>query len=161
MTARQLIEKLPIVSEDVLAEAAVQPQLFMEAAQYRIEKMRGRSQASAELEQNRSRIALKVRAEKDPTGKKPTEGAVMARVELSATTKQFRQNHDDACAKEEFSKLILEAYRMRRDAIRILADHMLYNRTTNEAELNHIEESRQLRSKARQLLKARAAVDEE
>jgi hypothetical protein len=162
VTAAELIDQLPIVSENVIAEAAVQSQLFIQAAAYRVERMRARAQATAELEQHRAKVGLRERARKDIEGKKPTEAATNARIELDSNTMRLRRRLDEAHTREELSKLILEAYRMRRDSIRILAEHLLYNTTREGAEVERIEENRRIRNQARSLhAKRRQIADED
>ena len=158
ITSAELIGKLPLVAENIFAEAAQQPILFVQAAEYRIGKMRNRARASATLEQHQASVALRIRGKKDPEGKKATEASIKEQVELNATTKQLRERHESAHAQEQFSMLLLEAFRMRRDAIRVLADHALYNRPRESSELDQIEESVQLRNQARHLGRERRKV---
>ncbi len=158
LTAAELINKLPLVAENIFAEAAMQPILFVQAAEYRVGKMRKRASASAALEQHQAATALEIRGKKNAEGKKDTEAAIKEQVELNKATKALRQQHEAAHAQEQFSMLLLEAYRMRRDAIRVLADQALYNRPRESSELDHIEESMQLRNQARHLSRERRKV---
>jgi hypothetical protein len=120
--SKSLIAKIPIVAENYMQDAANQPALFMEAARYRVAAMRGVAQADANVEAAESRLALKIRNRRDEDGKKPTEGAVKDALNGSPRIRAARDARDKAHALEELSKLILEGFRHRRDALRIIAD---------------------------------------
>jgi len=160
-TASELIEMLPIVSENIVAEAAVQAQKFIQAATYRVERMRVRARATATLEQHRAHVGLRARAKKDSDGKKPTEGAINARIELDSVTKLLRKRHDEAHAREELAKLILEAHRIRRDSVRILSDHLLKDSTREGYEVDRIAEKQKIRNQVRQLENRRRRVEQD
>jgi hypothetical protein len=155
LKAKELISKLPIVQENILAEAAIQPQLFMSAAEYRILKMQKVSQTGIELEAAKAKIALKIRATKDDQGKKPTEGYVAQRTEAQSSIKQKRLEYEQARTEDEFAKLILEAYRHRRDAIRIIADVQMSQGGHNK-ELNRIVQRYSMGKQARELEERRS-----
>ena len=149
LTSDQLIKELSVLDENVLAEAARQPALFIDAARYRVSKMRKRAQANAALEARWSHLALRIRAQKNEEGERRlTEAALKASVESRRSVKELRAGLERAYEEEEFSKLILEAYRMRRDAIRIIAEAQNIEGIRGTKELEHIEQRNRLRKEA-------------
>jgi len=155
--SKELIERLSIVDENVLAEAAKQPLLFIDAARYRVGKMRKRAQADAALDFNRSSLGLKIR--KKPSEDRVTEGAIKSLIDIDPTTRSLRAALDEAEAEEELSKLILEAYRYRRDAIRILAEAHVYEGIKESSEVERAETRRKLSRKARELEDRRSKLN--
>ena len=134
MTAKELIARLPLVDTNILDEAAKQPGLFADAALYRVEKMRQRAEAISQLDYFRAKLALHIRASKDEKGQKITEGALKERLEVNKTHRALRVGMERAYEEEEFSKLLLEVLRQRRDGIRIIAEARMYDSTPNEVE---------------------------
>ena len=159
MTSRELISKLAIVGEDILSEAAKQPLLFVDAAAYRVAAMRKRATAVAAIEQKRAHLVLRKRAEKDDLGKKVTEGEIKANVEASKIIASLRHDVDRAYETEEFAKLIIEAYRMRRDAIRIIAEAENFGRMSGSKEIENIEQRKKMVSQVRTLEARRRRVE--
>jgi hypothetical protein len=161
ISAESLIERLALVDEDILAEAAKQPILFIDAARYRVAAMRRRAQAVAELDSKRSRIALTIRARRDGSGeKKFTEAALKEKVESQTVIRDLRAATERAYESEELAKLILEAYRMRRDGIRVIAETQIAEGMRGSKEIERIEQSRHIRNKARVLEETRRRVED-
>ena len=155
--AESLIGKLPLVDENILAEAAKQPILFIEAARYRVTAMRVRAKAVAELEARKSTLALRIRAKKT-SARSITENAIKETVESQKSVIALRDRVEKAYALEEFSKLILEAYRQRRDAIRIIGETQIAEGIRGSHEVDRLEQSRKLRNRARDLEERRRRV---
>ena len=124
-TAKSLVAKLAVIDEDIKREAAEQPQAFIAAARYRVDKMRNRAAAVAKYEEHRASLGLRMRARRDSGGKKPSEGNVKDAVESNSLTQKLHAEMQVAYAYEEFAKLLLEAYRQRRDGIRIIHEAQL------------------------------------
>jgi hypothetical protein len=160
ITSAVLIKRLPLVDENILAEAAKQPMLFIDAARYRVAKMRSRLKSEATLEYATAAVALKIRVRR-ADGEKLTEGAVKAKVAKNLSLRTLRTACDDSTAREEFSKLILEAYRMRRDGIRIIADAHNYEGVKESSELQRIETRRKMVKRARALEEKRLSLHED
>jgi len=152
ITAESLIQSLALVDENILAEAARQPILFIDAARYRVAAMRGRAQAAAELDATRSRVALVLRARNSTAGeKKMTDAGVKDKVETQTVVRTLRGSMERAYEVEELSKLILEAYRMRRDAIRVIAETQIAEGMRGSKEVERIEQTRKIHARARTL----------
>ena len=122
MDAELLIKKLPLVDENILAEAANAPLLFVEAARYRVDCMRKVARAEAELDAGEADRAVELRHQWLEKGEKITVDEVKTRVKRNPKIVLLRGKRDDALADEELSKLILEAYRRRSDGIKIIAE---------------------------------------
>lgn len=162
MTADELIDLLAVISEDIMAEAVRQPTLFIKAARYRVDRMRVRAQKEQELDVTRSRLATKIRNKKDEQGKKIyTEGAVKERVEVQEKVRRLRGELDRAFEEEDFSKSLMEAYRQRNSAIKIIADMQQYEGMREGVEIERNEQSRKLRSAARKLTDKRRSTAED
>jgi hypothetical protein len=160
INSESLISHLGLVDENILAEAAKQPILFIDAARYRVAAMRRRAQINAELDYKRSRIALTIRARKDAAGeKKFTEAALKEKVESQTVIRELRDKTERSYEAEEFSKLILEAYRMRRDAIRIIAEAQVAEGMRGSSEVERVEQNRRLHNVARELDTKRHRVE--
>jgi len=159
VTSKDLVKRLAIVDQNILAEAAKQAQLFMDAAEYRVETMRRRAEAVARIESRRASLVLKRRAEKDELGKKATEGEIKAWVESRKIISQLRAAVDRGYEEEEFGKLILEAYRMRREAIRVIAEAENLGLMRGSKEVENIEQRRKMIANARQLENKRRRLE--
>ncbi len=158
-SAKQLIQKLPLISENILVEAAQQPSLFVEAAEYRVSIMRLRSQALTEYENWCSKLALHYRKSKTK-GERVTEGAIKDHVRINRNTRVLDIKLQRAFAHEEFSKLLLEAFRMRRDAIRVIAEAYNIEGIRGSAQVEKIEAHRKLVKKAQDLESRRQRVED-
>jgi hypothetical protein len=156
----QLIKLLAVVDENIINEAIRQPLLFVDAARYRVSKMREVSRSIARLESFVSEFGLRVRA-KGAGDQRLTEGFVKSKIQRSPTYKKLQSAVHDAERKQEFAKLLLEAYRMRRDAIRIIADEKNYESGKRGAEVERIQQHRRLENRARELHRRRLDEDDE
>lgn len=151
MTAKELIAKLPLIAENVLVEAAHQPMLFIDAARYRVGKMQKRARAGAERDNYMAQLAVSIRRKRSNSGEKITEGNLKEIIEKDPKSRELRKLNDDAFAEEELAKLILEAFRMRRDAIKIIADSRVYEGLRDDAHEEQRMEHRKLLNRARTL----------
>lgn len=160
-TSKELIEQLAVIDENILAEAATQPAKFVDAARYRVQAMRGRMQAMAQYETWKSRLGLHYRRSKTQDDKRVTEGEIKDRIQVHAKTQIYDDRLQKAFAREEFAKLLLEAYRMRRDGIRIIHEGQLAEGKSGASELERAELRRKLRQKARELEHERKQVEDD
>jgi hypothetical protein len=149
----KLIRDLQIVPENIKNEAIRQPLLFIEAVRYRVGKMRAHSRAKAELKTWSGQQWLLVK--KKFEGTRITNDEVRSYLEKDPQYRALSANVDEAEAREEFAKLILEAYRMRRDGVRILADAEGYEASKATVEAASESVNRSLGLEARKLYKHR------
>jgi hypothetical protein len=121
---KKLLAKLDFVDEEVANAAKEQPMLYLTAARFRIQKMQRRIQAESSLAVTKAQRGAKFRAKVAEGGERVTEGRVN---EMLVKDKEVRQLEDTARAaaeQEEFAKMLLDAYRMRKDALKIVVDLM-------------------------------------
>ena len=157
-----LIRKLAIISENNVIEAVNQPLLFIEAAKYRVDKMRSTKAAEGALEAFAAERAMRIRAKGTRTGEgRITDSYVKATLQKNPRYRELSAAIDDAEAKEEFSKLLLEAYRMRRDAIKIISDTNGFNAARGTAEIEREQAHKRLSNEARRLQSRRNRHEED
>lgn len=117
----ELLERLAFVPEDIVEAAAAQPVLYRKAIGYRILKMRDRMAAKAALDVLVARLSLRLRRKARQTGDRVTERNLEALLAFRTDMQTARRVLDGAEEAEEYGKLLLEAYRMRRDCLRIVS----------------------------------------
>ena len=118
----ELLRALDFSEEEVVDASKQQPVLFMEAARYRAQTMRRRMEAEAALSVLRAGRASRFRADKREIGDKVTEGQVSEKLNLDRKVIAGAARLATAQVEEEYAKLLMEGYRMRRDALKITAD---------------------------------------
>jgi uncharacterized HAD superfamily protein len=158
LTFRVLVAELPIVDENILAEAALQPQKFIQAARYRVRRLRLRNQAYAALEARRLVLAMRARAKAAETGDKLTEAGVKEIVESAKTVRRLKMKLDRATEMEELAKHLLEAHRQRRDAIRVIGEAQNIEAIRGTKEVERLEANRKIRNKVIELHKHRQRI---
>lgn len=114
----RMISKLVFHEEDVARAAMEQPKLFLEACRFRVQKLRKKIAAKTDYEQKYARVAMQLRAQKR---KGQTEGLIKDRAALHSSVREAKKAFDKAAVAEEWSELLVEAYRQRKDACKILA----------------------------------------
>lgn len=152
MNGKQLIRRLAILNENIASEAALQPSLFVDAARYRVAKMRKRAQIGAKLQYEQARIAMLIRNRKNERGEKMTEGALKERVETKLIIKRLRAASDRAYEEEEMSKSIQEAFRQRNSAIKIIAELQIAEGNRESAQIEKDEQHKKLVARARSVI---------
>ena len=115
---KSLIRQLDFDEEDLPSAILKQPSLFLEASRYRVQRMRKRFQAEAIYEKERVEAALAIRRKKRKT--KITEAYIKDLV--ARRLEEPQERIDNARELEEFAKLLLDAYRYRKDACKILSE---------------------------------------
>lgn len=151
MKVSELIRLLPIVSENVMEEAARQPQLFVHVARYRVGRMRRLSQLRARMEYLSSRIAQATRGRVKERGGRITEAQIKERVRIDRRMRRLQSRLDLIEAQDEFAKLLLEAFRMRRDALRIIGEGQIAEGRRESGEVERIEARRRMIREARRI----------
>lgn len=153
-----LLSSLVVIDENIKIEAVKQPGLFIEAVRYYVSKMRAHSQAEAVFEEFVARRGLFLRSQKRDSKERLTEGYFKARIQKHPKYKVLQQALFNAKSEEVFAKLLLEAYRMRRDAIKILADAANYEAGRSVMEIERGDVTRRLRNKARRVQEAKRGI---
>lgn len=120
---KELISKLDFTEEEVEHAAMEQPKLFLRASRFRVQKMRDRVEAELAYENLLAKLSSKYQERKDEKGKRElTEGAVKAKVQLKPEIQKLRHRMELAFVHEKASELIVEAYRSREKAIKVIID---------------------------------------
>jgi hypothetical protein len=118
---QEILDRLDFAPENVIAAAAENPRLFMKAVDHRLDQMHSRSEAEMDLEQSEARADLHIRDEARKLGEKITEKAIEQLLTTENTLIEKRRKLALKQEQEEYSKLLVEACRMRRDCLEIVA----------------------------------------
>ncbi len=120
---RTLLGRLEFSEENLEQAVLEQAKLFMVAANYRVLKMRQRQQVEGQLKQQTAALALQYRKKaRTKNGKRQlTEGYLSDLLAWSPRLGGLKEKTQRAEQLEEYAKLLLEAFRQRRDALKILA----------------------------------------
>lgn len=118
----ELLDRIDFQAENVVAEACDHPRLFAEAADYRMKRYRVRLETKAQYEEGRAAAALEVRRRSQKTETRMTEDNLKEILLCDPKLRTLRVQVDEAEVADEYSKLLLEAMRMRRDCLRVVAD---------------------------------------
>lgn len=159
-TAKSIIRRLVIVDEDICTEAVNQVSLFVDAARYHVARMRIRTQAESALDVFAADRSLSIRA-RPREGERLTEGHIKSRLQKHPRFIRLQAELEKAKRVEAFSKLLLEAARMRKDAIKIIADARVFEGMKGSAEVERGESFRKLSQRARELHNRRVDLEEE
>lgn len=121
VSVHDLVDRLAFAQEETQSAAVEQAKLFMAAATYRISKMKERQEAEAEFDDARTDKSVGLRKTNAASGKKGlTEKSIAELVDRDPTVRSCRDRALEAKRKEEWAKLLLEAYEHRRSTIRVL-----------------------------------------
>jgi hypothetical protein len=115
-----LLRQADFVPDDVLDAAAKNTVFFVKACQYRLECMKRKSTAEFKLKHITSETDLRIRKDARDDDEKITEAGVKARLTLDTEVSDAQKVFDDAEIFDEYSKLVCEIFRMRRDCLRIV-----------------------------------------
>lgn len=118
----RLLRDLDFSDEEIVDASKQQPKLFVEAVRFRVQMMRKRFEVESALSLARSQKAAKIRAKLKGRGERVTEGQVTERLGFDPDIVALETDVASAAQAEEYAKLLLEAFRMRRDALKVMAD---------------------------------------
>ncbi len=113
----KLLDALSFTDEEVGDAALEQAKLYLEAARYRIQCLRNKNAKTSAAEVTQATAELAVRRRLKEEGDKVTEGQVKAIALKKPSVQEALAAQMDAEEEDEFSKLLLEAFRQRRAAI--------------------------------------------
>jgi hypothetical protein len=119
---KALLANLSFSPENVVQAAVTTPGMFRDAAEYRKLCLFERNQAKMLFEREEATYALKMRKIGRDTGTKVTEGEISAKVAANLRMVPLIQARDRAEENEEFSKLVVDAVRVRRDCLRMISE---------------------------------------
>lgn len=143
-----LSDRIPIVAENIIDEAATHPGKFVDAGRYRVQCMRNKNVAKAKLEGRRTLLAIRFRKKAYLRGDKLTDTAVKEKVENSPSIRMLKQRYDRADEAEVAALCMYSAYFARQQSLRIIADQQNLEGVRGSREVDRAEESRKLRKRA-------------
>lgn len=126
---QRLVSKLDFPEDQLERANQEQATLFLEAARYRVQKMRTRLQAESESEvvhaewgiYHRARARRKAAEDKKHRGA-ITESYIKEKVTTEKDVSKAANRFISAKVEEEWAKLLIEAYYMRGSAIKVFAE---------------------------------------
>ena len=116
----QLLKQVDFSSDNIVTAAAENSRLFLRAVTLRMQCVRESNAAKMGYEEARARLSLKLRAEAEAIGQKTTEKGIEALLLIDPDLITLATLRDRADEMEEYSKLVVEAFRMRRDCLEII-----------------------------------------
>ncbi len=116
-----LLGQIDFSPENVVQAASVNSVLFIEAVQHRYESLSKRTAAKMLMEQITAGKDLNLRAEARATGDKTTENQIKATLTMDPEVAEATEKFNKAEELDEYMKLVVEAFRMRRDCLQIVA----------------------------------------
>src|SRR6185503_17348403 len=122
----ELINALDFSEERVVDAAKEQPRLFINASRYRVRKLRERIRSESRLKEVAASLSLRIRANLKALGgdTRITEGLIQARLYGKREYKEADAAVATATEYDEFSRLLVEAYRQRAAALRVVQEVM-------------------------------------
>lgn len=115
----QLIEDVSYTSEAVADAAETQPRLYLEAARYHSQKFHRMNKLKSSMKELEASREMKIREElaQNSGGERVTEGKVATALTLDREVIRARRAFAKAETFELYTRLMCEAYKMRRDGI--------------------------------------------
>ncbi len=121
MSVKELVKRLAYTEESVMLAGQDQATLFKLAADHRIAAYRVLQHAQNEFDRVQAATELAYRAEAVALGEKMTDSIAEAKVASNTKIVELQQKLSDAKTEDESMKLLLEAYRQRRDSLEVVA----------------------------------------
>ena len=117
-----ILDKLGFSPDNVVQAASSNPLLFRDAIDFRQKCLSERTRAKAILERTEAECELAIRKDHRDRGEKITEGNIEILTTLDADVATAKDLFSKAEEADEYSRLIVEAVRMQRDCLKIVAD---------------------------------------
>lgn len=117
-----LLAQIDFSPDNVVAAAATNPKLFVKSIEFRVECLRKRNAAKMAWEKGQAEADMAIRREARKSGDKVTERYIEEQVLLDPGVATLATKFTAADEMDEYSKLIVEAFRMRRDCLKIIGD---------------------------------------
>ena len=109
-------------ADNVVESACRQPLNFVKSIEYRRQCLEHRVSAKMQMERIQAEVELALRKTYRENGEKITEATVAAFVLTEDSCKEAADKFNQADVLDEYSKLVVEAFRMNRDCLRIVGD---------------------------------------
>lgn len=147
----KLLGKIDFSPDNVVQAAAENSSLFVEAIQFRLEKLSARNAAKMAWEEKQAARELNIRKVYREAGEKITEGNIDALLLTDINIKAAAEAYSRAEELDEYSKLVCEAFRMRRDCLEVVGN-LMRNELSMQAA---VEQGRDKMAAARKVLRER------
>ena len=115
-----LLAKIDFSPDNVVHAASVNSVLFVDAITYRLSCLEKKTAAKMAWEKGRAEKELTIRQKARETGEKITEGNIDAQLLVDKTVSGLAEKLSRTEVLDAYSQLVVEAFRMRRDCLRIV-----------------------------------------
>jgi hypothetical protein len=122
VNVRTLLNKIDFSPDNVVEAASVNPGLYVRAIEYRLQCLTEKSRQDMNHKRLRAETELEIRRHAKANDEKITEDHIKAKLLLNKDVSAAGEQAQQAETMDEYSKLVVEAFRMRRDSLRIVAD---------------------------------------
>jgi len=146
--AQHLMDKLPIGVSTLERDAIEQPQLYLEALELRLETSHRRTAMEMNRNQVKAEIEAAFRIQCESDGKRATERIVDNHLETHPDVQRATKRLWAATEVDEMAKALVDAYRMRKDMIRVASDLTSMDVRREEAMKLMTQENERLRTLA-------------
>jgi hypothetical protein len=119
---QRLLAQIDFSADNVVNAAAANPTLFVRAIEYRLQCLQRRNAAKLAWECAQADAELKLRQNARENGEKITERNIEALLLQDDRVTAVGIAYTNTDEMDEYSKLVVEAFRMRRDCLRIVGD---------------------------------------
>lgn len=117
-----LLRKLKVDDDTLLEASFEQSKLFEEVARFRKKSLLTFLQVSSDLDVAQADAAQSIRRSYEGAGGKLTEPSIREKVRKKSRVKRLIKLKNEAEAANEYSKLLVIAFQMRKECIRVAAD---------------------------------------
>lgn len=121
---RKLVDKLAFDPDDLERANMLQPQLYLKASKYKVQlmRLRGKAQRKFEMLCASKRQQLRRLNGGKGRGERMTESGISDAIIKDGKVRRAKRVLDRAFELEEFGKLLVDAFRQRRDVVRNLVE---------------------------------------
>lgn len=119
-----LLDQIEFSPENVVQATAVNSVLFKQSLDYRLERMLEKSRVDMNNKRVRAETELSIREKAKQRGEKITESHISSLLIIHPLIVTSDDELENAKTYDEYSKLVVEAFRMRRDCLKIVAEVM-------------------------------------
>lgn len=117
-----LLNQMDFSPDNVVDAAAVNPVLFVRAIKYRLQCLEEKVRLERSLKRLSAETELAIRSEAKSNDDKITENHIRAKLLLDEDVSEAIKLSEEAEVYDEYSKLVVEGFRMRRDCLKIVSD---------------------------------------
>jgi hypothetical protein len=119
----ELLDSIGFSPDNVVGAAAGQTGLFVKAINYRLACLQDKTRQDMDCKRISAEQELKIRKEAKANDEKLTESHIKSLLLVNKTVVASETQLAQAEAYDEYSKLVIEAFRMRRDCLKIVSEN--------------------------------------